>query len=167
MNSQFATIDLLLSPTFHKFPGLKVALSEGGIGWMPYILERIDYTWERHRYYTGCNPDVRPSELFRDHIFGCFISDDAGLDMRHLIGVDNIMFESDYPHSDSNWPRLAQEARRVLRRARRRGPQDRRGQRPPGLQLPSSLTKICDAGGEDRAVTGAGRGSVAALPNNS
>ena len=103
-NSQFTMTELLLSPVFHKFPRLKVALSEGGIGWMPWLLERIDYTWERHRHYTGCNPDVRPSELFRQHIFGCFISDDAGIDERHRIGVDNIMFESDYPHSDSNWP---------------------------------------------------------------
>ncbi|MEY2571004.1 MAG: hypothetical protein QOE63_1354 [Acidimicrobiaceae bacterium] len=103
-NSQFTMTELLLSPTFHKFPRLKVALSEGGIGWMPWLLERIDYTWERHRHYTGCNPDVRPSDLFRQHIFGCFISDDTGIDVRHRIGVDNIMFESDYPHSDSNWP---------------------------------------------------------------
>jgi predicted TIM-barrel fold metal-dependent hydrolase len=104
MNSQFTTVDLLLSPVFHKFPRLKVALSEGGIGWMPYVLERTDYTWERHRWYTGVNTDVRPSELFRDHIFGCFIADDVGLEVRELIGADNIMFEGDYPHSDSNFP---------------------------------------------------------------
>jgi predicted TIM-barrel fold metal-dependent hydrolase len=103
-NAQFATVDLLLSPVFHKFPGLRVALSEGGIGWIPYVLERTDYTWERHRWYTGVNTEVRPSELFRDHIFGCFIVDDAGLAMRELIGTGNIMFESDYPHSDCNFP---------------------------------------------------------------
>ncbi len=56
MNSQFTTVDLLLSPVFHKFPRLRVALSEGGIGWIPYVLERTDYTWERHRWYTGVNP---------------------------------------------------------------------------------------------------------------
>ena len=77
---------------------------EGGIGWLPYVLERTDYTWERHRWYTGVNTEVRPSDLFRDHIFGCFIVDDAGLAMRDLIGVDSIMFEGDYPHSDSNFP---------------------------------------------------------------
>jgi predicted TIM-barrel fold metal-dependent hydrolase len=104
MNSQFTTVDLLLSPVFHKFPRLKTALSEGGIGWIPYVLERTDYTWERHRWYTGVNTEVRPSDLFRDHIFGCFISDVGGIAMRDLIGVDNIMFEGDYPHSDSNWP---------------------------------------------------------------
>jgi predicted TIM-barrel fold metal-dependent hydrolase len=104
MNSQFTTVDMLLSPVFHKFPGLRVALSEGGIGWIPYVLERVDYTWERHRWYTGVNPDVRPSDLFRDHIFGCFIADNAGIEERELIGIDNIMFEGDYPHSDSNFP---------------------------------------------------------------
>lgn len=71
---------------------------------MPYVLERIDYTWERHRWYTGVNTEVRPSELFRDHIFGCFIADKAGVEVRHLIGVGNLMFEGDYPHSDSNFP---------------------------------------------------------------
>ena len=104
MNSQATTIDLLLSRVFHEFPGLKVALSEGGIGWIPYVVERVDYTWERHRWYTGIDPDVRPSDLFRDHVFGCFIADDAGIEERHLIGIDNIMFEGDYPHSDSNFP---------------------------------------------------------------
>jgi predicted TIM-barrel fold metal-dependent hydrolase len=103
-NSLFTMTELLLSPIFHNHPRLRVALSEGGIGWMPWMLERIDYVWERHRHYTGCNPDVRPSDLFKDHIFGCFISDDTGIEVRDLIGIDNIMFESDYPHSDSNWP---------------------------------------------------------------
>jgi predicted TIM-barrel fold metal-dependent hydrolase len=103
-NAQFATVDLLLSPVFHKFPRLRVALSEGGIGWIPYVLERTDYTWERHRWYTGVNTEVRPSDLFCDHIFGCFIEDHAGLSMRDLIGLGNIMFEGDYPHSDSNFP---------------------------------------------------------------
>lgn len=103
-NSLFACTELLLSSTFHKFPGLRVALSEGGIGWMPWMVERIDYVWERHRHYTGMNEQVRPSELFADHIFGCFIFDEVGIDVRHTIGIDNIMFESDYPHSDSNWP---------------------------------------------------------------
>lgn len=104
MNSQFTTVDLLFSPVFHKFPRLKVALSEGGIGWMPYVVERLDYVWDRHRWYTGVNKDVRPSELFKEHIFGCFIADEAGVQMRDLIGVPNLMFESDYPHSDCNFP---------------------------------------------------------------
>ncbi|WP_067662399.1 amidohydrolase family protein [Nocardia miyunensis] len=104
LNSMMATVDLLMSDVFYKFPGLKVALSEGGIGWMPYLLERTDYSWGRHKYWCNINADKLPSELFREHIYGCFISDRSGIEQRHRIGIDNIMFESDYPHSDSNWP---------------------------------------------------------------
>lgn len=103
-NSMFATADLLFSPVFHNFPRLKVMLAEGGIGWVPYLLERIDNTWERHRWYSPINRDVRPSDLFRTNIWGCFIDDAAGINYRDDIGVDRITWESDYPHSDSNFP---------------------------------------------------------------
>jgi predicted TIM-barrel fold metal-dependent hydrolase len=114
MNSQSTAVDLLFSPVFHKFPRLRVALSEGGIGWIPYVIERMDYTWERHRWYTGVNTDVRPSDLFRDHVFGCFISDHAGVETRHIIGIGNLMFEGDYPHSDSNFPASRKKLEEVL-----------------------------------------------------
>jgi predicted TIM-barrel fold metal-dependent hydrolase len=113
MNSMAAVFDLILSPVFHKFPDLVAVMAEGGIGWIPYVLERSDYTWERHRWYNDVNREVRPSEIFTKHIYGCFISDHAGIHNRDLIGVDNILFESDYPHSDSNWPntrKLLEEA---------------------------------------------------------
>ena len=110
LNSQQALVEMVNSKMFEKNPNLKVALSEGGIGWMPYMLERCDYTWERHRIYTGMEHARRPSDIFRDHIFGCFISDLCGVRNIDLIGEDNVMFESDYPHSDSNWP----HARKLL-----------------------------------------------------
>jgi predicted TIM-barrel fold metal-dependent hydrolase len=110
LNSQQATVELVNSRVFERFPRLKVALSEGGIGWIPYILERCDYTWDRHRWYTGMDDARKPSDIFRDHIYGCFIADDAGLANIDRIGEDNIMFEGDYPHSDSNWP----HARKML-----------------------------------------------------
>ncbi|WP_258081410.1 amidohydrolase family protein [Nocardia nova] len=103
-NSMYATADLLFSPVFYKFPNLKVALSEGGVGWVPYLLERIDQVWEKHRWYQNVNKEVRPSDLFREHIWGCFIDDSEGIVRREAIGVDNILWECDYPHSDSNWP---------------------------------------------------------------
>jgi len=103
-NSMYATADLLFSPVFHRHPQLKFLLSEGGIGWVPYMLERIDSTWEKHRHYQNINQTVRPSDLFRDHIYGCFIDDKHGVDNRHAVGLNNITWESDYPHSDSNWP---------------------------------------------------------------
>jgi predicted TIM-barrel fold metal-dependent hydrolase len=104
LNSMSATSDLLLSPTFHKFPRLKVALAEGGTGWIPYMLERIDQVWERHRWYSGVDVEKRPSELFATNMWGCFITDQAGFDLRLRIGVDRLTYESDYPHSDSLWP---------------------------------------------------------------
>ena len=104
MNSMAATIDLIMSPVFHKFPDLIAVMAEGGIGWLPYVLERSDYTWERHRWYNDINKEIRPSEIFARNVYGCYISDHAGIRNRDLIGVDNILFESDYPHSDSNWP---------------------------------------------------------------
>jgi len=104
INSMMACVDLLISPVFYKFPNLKFVLSEGGIGWIPYILERADYSWGRHKYWCDIDQDRKPSELFKDHIYGAFISDQNGIDLRHSIGVEQIMFESDYPHSDCNWP---------------------------------------------------------------
>ncbi|MEU8803235.1 amidohydrolase family protein [Spirillospora sp. NPDC048819] len=100
--------ELLLSPVFHNHPNLKVAYSEGQIGWMPYALQRIDQVWNDYRHFPitpTINSDVRPSDLFREHVYGCFIDDQVGVDQRHLIGVDNILWESDYPHADSLWPR--------------------------------------------------------------
>jgi predicted TIM-barrel fold metal-dependent hydrolase len=104
VNSVMACVDLLMSPVFHRFPGLEVVLSEAGIGWIPYVLERTDYSWERHRFWCDVDSERRPSELFRDHVYGAFTSDQAGIDQRNAIGVGQILFASDYPHADSNWP---------------------------------------------------------------
>jgi predicted TIM-barrel fold metal-dependent hydrolase len=118
-NSIFTCADLLFSPVFHKFPNLQVALSEGGIGWVPWLLERMDYVWERHRFYpdsaTQSTPwDARPSDLFRRHITGCFIDDVHGLENRDKVGVDNITWECDYPHADCQWPNARKRAAEVL-----------------------------------------------------
>ena len=113
-NSMYATADLLFSPVFYKFPNLKIALSEGGIGWVPYLLERIDQTWEKHRWYQNVNKEVRPSDLFREHIWGCFIDDHEGVIRREAIGIDNILWECDYPHSDSNWPHSREFTAKLL-----------------------------------------------------
>ena len=113
-NSMSATAHLLFSPVFHRHPKLKVALSEGGVGWVPYLLERIDGTWERHRWYQNVVKDVRPSDLFHKHIYGCFIDDVAGLKARYDIGIGNMTWECDYPHSDSYWPHSRRYAEKVF-----------------------------------------------------
>lgn len=103
-NSMYAVSDLIFSPVLHKHPRLKIAFSEGGIGWVPYLLERMDATWEKHRFYQNINQQVRPSELFRQHMWACFIVDEHGLASRDEIGIDRLLWECDYPHSDSHWP---------------------------------------------------------------
>jgi predicted TIM-barrel fold metal-dependent hydrolase len=104
LNSVQCTVELLNSRIFERFAGLRIAMSEGGIGWIPYVVERCEYVISRHQFHAGMHDAKRPADIFREHIFGCFIADDAGLANLERIGVDNVMFESDYPHSDSNWP---------------------------------------------------------------
>ncbi len=88
-----------------KFPDLKVALSEGGIGWIPYFLERVDYNYGRHRVWTGQDfGDKLPSQVFNEHVLTCFIDDRFGMASRDFLNLDNVMWECDYPHSDSTWP---------------------------------------------------------------
>lgn len=97
--------DLLWSRVIREFPNIRFALSEGSIGWIPYLLERADYVYEHHNVWTGTDFGGRlPSEVFRDHFIACFIEDSAGLRLLDLIGSDIVCLETDYPHSDSTWP---------------------------------------------------------------
>lgn len=100
-----ATTDWLFSPVFHKFPTLKIALSEGGIGWVPYLLERADFTYGHHHAWTNANfRGMLPSELFARNFITCFIDDKFGLQNVGAMNVDHITYECDYPHSDTLWP---------------------------------------------------------------
>ena len=110
MNVCQAAADLLWSRVIKKFPDIRFALSEGGTGWIPYFLDRIDRTYDMHHLWTGQDfGDRLPSEVFREHFLTCFISDPVGVQLRHLIGIDNIAWECDYPHSDSSWPNAPEE----------------------------------------------------------
>jgi predicted TIM-barrel fold metal-dependent hydrolase len=111
-----AAADLIWSPLFRKFPDLKVALSEGGIGWIPFYLDRVDRHFTNQTWLHGGEDfgGKLPSEVFRDHFLTCFISDPLGVKLRHEIGIDNIAWEADYPHSDSMWPGAPEELGDVL-----------------------------------------------------
>jgi predicted TIM-barrel fold metal-dependent hydrolase len=117
MNICMAAADLVWSRVFKEFPDLKVALSEGGTGWIPYFLDRLDRTYDMHHTWTGQDfGDRVPSDVFRQHILTCFIADPIGLALRDEIGIDNICWEQDYPHSDSSWPHAPEELARVAAR---------------------------------------------------
>ncbi len=110
MNIVQAAADLLWSRPIKEYPDLKIALSEGGTGWIPYFLERVDRTYEMHSTWTGQDFGGKvPTEVFREHFLTCFIADPIGVKLRHDIGIDNIAWEADYPHSDSTWPGAPEE----------------------------------------------------------
>ena len=115
MNVCQAAADILWSRVIKKFPTIKFALSEGGTGWIPYFLDRLDRTYEMHHLWTGQDfGDQLPSEVFREHFLTCFIADPIGVKLRHEIGLDNIAWECDYPHSDSSWPKAPEELAAVM-----------------------------------------------------
>ena len=107
--------DWLFSQVLRDYPDLKLALSEGGIGWIPYFLERCDYTYAHHHAWTHQDfGDKQPSDVFREHMLTCFIDDAAGIRLRDEIGIENITWECDYPHSDCTWPRSPEILARSL-----------------------------------------------------
>jgi predicted TIM-barrel fold metal-dependent hydrolase len=96
--------DLLFGPTLRRFPDLKVALSEGGIGWLPFYIDRADRHFQNQAWLHNDFGGKLPSEVLRDHVLACFITDPSGLLLRHRIGVEMIAWECDYPHTDTTWP---------------------------------------------------------------
>ena len=122
----------LFSDVFERMPGVKIALSEGNIGWMPYFIERAEQVIDKQRHWAKNTStafyenevateqvmadldhlDVRAT--IRDHIFGCFIEESSGLRSLDIIGEDNVMLETDYPHSDTTWPDCIGVAKKLL-----------------------------------------------------
>ena len=115
-NATLSMVDFLFSGVLVRFPDLKLAYSEGQIGWIPYILERADKVWEENRGWGGVADIVpeKPSMYFHRQIYGCFFDDAHGLRSVDEIGADNITYESDYPHSDSTWPHTKEIAERQM-----------------------------------------------------
>jgi predicted TIM-barrel fold metal-dependent hydrolase len=95
---------LLFGGVGELFPRLKIVSVEGNIGWIPYFLERADRIYQRHRHWSRLELPMPPSEYFRRQVHATFIEDKAGIRLRDLIGVDNLMWSSDYPHTDTTWP---------------------------------------------------------------
>jgi predicted TIM-barrel fold metal-dependent hydrolase len=85
-----------------KHPNLKIAMSEGGIGWVAMLLDRLDNIIDRSGYGLGW--DVRPADVLQRNFWFCTIDDPSTIETRHRIGVENIMVEVDYPHGDGTWP---------------------------------------------------------------
>jgi predicted TIM-barrel fold metal-dependent hydrolase len=115
-NAMASLSDFLFSGVLVRFPTLKLAYSEGQIGWIPYILERADDVWREHRAWGGVRDIVPepPSTYYYRQVYGCFFRDQHGLESLQRVGIDNTTFETDYPHTDSTWPETRALAARMM-----------------------------------------------------
>ncbi len=115
-NAMGSLADFLFSGILIRFPTLRLAYSEGQIGWLPYILERADAVWEDHRAWGGVAETIPepPSTYFHRQVWGCFFKDFHGLRSLDVIGEDKVTFETDYPHTDSTWPDTRAIAGRMM-----------------------------------------------------
>jgi predicted TIM-barrel fold metal-dependent hydrolase len=93
---------IVFSGALDRFPGFKFVLGEAGVGWLPYILDRMDEEYDDRYYQLGLS--MRPSELWRRQGYSTYQHEPSVATMIPLIGEDNIMWGSDYPHPDGIWP---------------------------------------------------------------
>ncbi|MEE8165167.1 MAG: amidohydrolase family protein [Myxococcota bacterium] len=108
MMSKFAMAEacarIVLSGLLAKYPDLRIVSVEGQLGWLPFVNYYLDHIWSKHRFWTGSELKEPPSFYFRRQVYATFMEDPVGLREREHIGVDNIMWSSDYPHSETTWP---------------------------------------------------------------
>ena len=107
VNALLAAAEWVWSGVPVRFPGLTVALSEGGIGWVPMLMDRVDYVLDHSASGTEAgawHSDLRPSEVLGRNFWFCTIDDPSVTPVLERIGLDHVMVESDYPHADSTWP---------------------------------------------------------------
>jgi uncharacterized protein len=99
--------DWTVSGVLDRWPGLRVVLVEAGIGWIPYFLERLDTMVTNHGWKTFPEHAIKekPSYYWYRNMAATFEQDLAGIRLLDLIGVENLMWATDYPHPDSTWPR--------------------------------------------------------------
>ena len=108
--------ELLWAEFWDRFPTLRFSLTEGDIGWIPYFVWRAEHVQERHSGWTGHHfaEGTGPRTVFEQHILCCFINEPVGLRLLEDFNIDNVCWESDYPHSDGTWPNAPEEAARVM-----------------------------------------------------
>jgi predicted TIM-barrel fold metal-dependent hydrolase len=94
----------IFAGVLERFPGLKLVSAENNVGWLPFVIQRWDQAHATSRYMQTTPLTLRPSEYFHRQVYATFIDDAVGVENRHQIGIDNIMWSSDYPHTASTWP---------------------------------------------------------------
>jgi len=104
--STIACTDILLSGVIKRFPDMKFAMSEGGLGWIPFLLDRMDRHMYNHAWthLDSLPKGMTPTEVWKKNFLACFITEPTALHTRERYGVETIAWECDYPHSDCTWP---------------------------------------------------------------
>ncbi len=103
INGMATAADWLFAGIPVRFPRLQIAMSEGGIGWVPILIDRIEYM-ARVLDYGKDFGSLSPVDVLRRNFWFTTFSDPSTLPLRGLVGVDHIMVETDYPHTDSSFP---------------------------------------------------------------
>jgi predicted TIM-barrel fold metal-dependent hydrolase len=106
--------DLIFGGVLQRHPELRVVSVEAYIGWLPFVAEYVDHVYRVHRYWNALGLDELPSFYLRRQVYATFIDDPVGLRERHAVGVDNILWSSDYPHGESTFPRSRQHVERAF-----------------------------------------------------
>jgi predicted TIM-barrel fold metal-dependent hydrolase len=115
VNSAASMGEYLASGILGRFPNLKLYYAESQVGWIPYILDRLDDAWETYPFrHADRDPREIPSSFYWNRVYSCMFKDRVGTRLLDLIGEDQVMFESDYPHGDGTWPHTPERARTVL-----------------------------------------------------
>jgi len=117
-NAMGSFCDFIFSGTLERFPNLRLAYSEGQVGWAPYVMERADKLWEERAANSfGSDLPHPPSSYVPGRIWFCIFDDEVGLANRNLVGMDQITFEVDYPHADSTFPHTKETAQLICDKA--------------------------------------------------
>lgn len=112
---EYSLATLLLFGVFERFPKLSVVSAENDIGWIAHFLARLDHAYTTHRAWSGQQRlSLLPSEFFKRQVWATFMDDPVGIFTRSFYSVDRIMWASDFPHSDSTWPKSLEIAARNL-----------------------------------------------------
>ncbi len=114
-NAQGSLADWIFSQTLSRFPRLKIAFAESQAGWVPFQLERMDNVWRDG--VGGVEFPIAPSEQVKGRVWSCIFDDLTGLKNRDEIGIEMIVFETDYPHSDGTFPHSRKIAHELFSQA--------------------------------------------------
>ena len=108
--------NLIYTGVLERYPKLRFVVVEFELSWVPFFLDRLDYTYlERQAAATyRFKNDLLPRDLFHNNVYLSFQEDDLGIQLRHIIGVDNLMWGSDYPHAESTFPKSQEILERIL-----------------------------------------------------